>query len=71
MAFNNKHYGLDNSDMREWAGSNCAKSFSEELLMLKRQALQKLLKDVKPEHAECYKAYEKVLKLFDEARNLK
>lgn len=71
MAFSNlSKFGCDKSDLGRWASSNEAKSFVAEIESLKTKAFNGLLKDGTKnhdKHAECFKAYDSILKLFNEA----
>ena len=74
MAFNDiGKRGLDKSDMARWATSDEAKAFVDEINVKKNQAFSKLLKDGEKKHSqnvECYKAYESILILLNEASKL-
>jgi hypothetical protein len=65
--------GLDKSDMHRWSTSDEAKAFVDEINVYKKQAFAKLLKEGEKKHsqnAECYKAYERVITLLNEASKL-
>lgn len=74
MAFSNlKRHGVDSSDMHLWARSGATNAFIEEVQIQKELAFKNLLKGGSKNHdmnSECYKAYEKVLKLINEAGNI-
>jgi uncharacterized protein len=73
VAFNLSKYGLDKSDMSTWASSYPAQAFVERMTELKAQAFRSLLKDGEKKHsenAERYKAYEQVIKEFNDATKL-
>lgn len=75
MAFNNLgHYGIDSSDVRQWAGSPTTKAFVAEIVEQKDLAFKQLLKGGEKnhsQHAESYKAFEKVLRLIEAASKMK
>jgi len=74
MAFNDiGKLGLDKSNMARWASSNEAKAFVAEVDIYKNQAFKALLKDGEKgysKNAECFKAWEKVISLLNEAAKL-
>jgi len=75
VAFNNlEKHGLDASDMRIWASSNCASALLEELNLQKNKALKDLIKQGEKKHnenAQRYEVYNKVISLIEEASSLK
>ncbi len=75
MAYNNLgHYGLDSSDMRQWAGSPATKAFIAEMNDQKDLVFKQLLKGGEKKHsenAESYKAFDKVLRLIEWASKVK
>lgn len=75
MAFNNLgNFGIDSSDLRQWAGSPSTKAFIAEIREQKDLALKRLLKEGEKKHsenAESHKAYEKVLRIIECASKIK
>lgn len=75
MAFNDLgKFHVDASDLELWAKSGCARAFIAEVGIQKDIAFKKLLKDGEKKHsenAESYKAYDKVLRLFESATKAK
>lgn len=72
MAFNNLQ-NLDTSDLNLWATCPACDQFVEELQQLKAKALRCLINNGADEHekfAQEYKAFEKVLGLIEEAREI-
>lgn len=71
MAFSNLgKFNCDKSDLSGWATSNEAKAFVAEIEVLKSKAHNLLLKEGAKNHdknAECFKAYDSILKLLNEA----
>jgi len=74
MAFSKlSQFGIDKSDLSLWAGTQEALAFNQEIIAMKEQAFRRLLKDGADKHddnAATYSAYKKILKLFEEAKNL-
>jgi hypothetical protein len=74
MAFSKLgQFGIDKSDLTRWVGTQEALAFNKELIDMKEQAFRRLMKDGAVSHdknSATYSAYEKILKLFEEAKNL-
>lgn len=70
MAFNSLT-GCDSSDVQIWASSPVARNFIEEVVSRRETALRELIKSPSEESAAIVRAYDHVLGLFKEARELK
>jgi hypothetical protein len=69
-----KKYDLDSSDFDVWLNAGCTKAFVEEIVTQKNLALTRLIKGgakAHDENAECFKAFEKVLRIIEVASKIK
>lgn len=62
---------VDDSDMRLWANSLCSKQFFSVFEEDVEAGIRALINEPTIEKAKTVKAFQKVLRLIEEARNLK
>lgn len=65
-----RYKGIDSSDMQLWASSPCATAFIADIVDSRESALRALIKTPTEEKAAVVRAYDKVLALFDDNRNV-
>ena len=65
-----KYKGIDSSDMQLWASCTCATAFMDDIADRREVALRKLIKTPTEDLAAVVRAYDKVLFLFNENRNV-
>jgi hypothetical protein len=64
-------YNIDNSDMRIWANHPCSREFFKAFEEDVASGIRELIKNPTHENAEKVKAFQKIVRLIEEARNLK
>jgi hypothetical protein len=69
VAFN-KLEGCDSSDMAIWATSAMSENFLKEIMVPREQALGRLIKKPTEEDAAIVRAYDRVVRLMEEAANI-
>ena len=69
MAFR-KLINCDGSDMALWARSAMAETFILEVMVPREQALGRLIKHPTEEDAATVRAYDRVARLFEEAKKM-